>query len=277
MSVNVYELVTSRILAELEKGVIPWRKPWSGSGPINYITRKSYRGINLWLLPHGGEYLTFKQCQDCGGRIKKGEKSQIIVFFKMIEHTDKETNEVTEYPCLKYSNVFHISQCEGIASKLEFVQEVDPIDAAQDIVEGYVSRSGVNFVHVTGNDRACYSPALDKIVMPAMSQFESNSEYYSTAFHEMAHSTGHENRLNRISKLANFGTETYSKEELVAELSSAMLMNTTGIEQPATFENSASYIQGWSKKLQEDKKAIVNAAGQAQKAVDYMLERNIEQ
>ncbi|MCL1976617.1 MAG: zincin-like metallopeptidase domain-containing protein [Candidatus Bathyarchaeota archaeon] len=270
MSVNVYELVTNRVLAELEKGVIPWRKPWSGCAPINYITRKKYRGINLFLLPHGGEYLTFKQCQECGGKIKKGEKSQIIVFFKMIEHKDEKTDEVKEYPYLKYSNVFHISQCEGVASKLEVAQEADPIETAQNIIEGYVSRSCVNFVHVTGSDRACYSPSLDKIVMPAMNQFESNSEYYSTAFHEMAHSTGHENRLNRISKLANFGTETYSKEELVAELSSAMLMNMAGIEQPATFENSVAYIQGWSKKLQEDKKAIVNAAGQAQKAVDYI-------
>jgi len=276
MSVNVYELVTNRILAELEKGVIPWRKPWSDCAPINYLTRKRYRGINLWLLPHGGEYLTFKQCQECGGKIKKGEKSHIITFFKMIEHMDEKTGELKEHPYLKYSNVFHISQCEGITSKLELVPEVDPIEAAQDIVEDYVSRSGVNFIHVTGSDRACYSPPLDKILMPAISQFESNSEYYSTAFHEMAHSTGRENRLNRINKLANFGTETYSKEELIAELSSAMLMNTTGIEQPATFENSTAYIQGWSKKLQEDKKAIVNAAGQAQKAVDYILERTVE-
>ncbi|MDR2708047.1 MAG: ssDNA-binding domain-containing protein, partial [Nitrososphaerota archaeon] len=234
MPVNVYELVTNRILAELQKGVIPWRKPWSGCAPINYITRKKYRGINPLLLPHGGEYLTFKQCQECGGKIKKGEKSQIIIFFKMIEHTDKETNEITEYPCLKYSNVFHISQCDGIVSKLEIVQEADPIEAAQNIVDGYVSRSGVNFVHVAGSDRACYSPSFDKIIMPAMTQFESNNEYYSTAFHELAHSTGHEKRLNRINKLANFGMETYSKEELVAELSSAMLMSVAGVEQPVT-------------------------------------------
>jgi len=272
MPVNVYELVTNRILAELEKGVIPWRKPWRGSAPINYISRKQYRGVNLLLLPHGGEYLTFKQCQECGGKIKKGEKSHVINFFKMIEHTDEETREVKEYPCLKYSNVFHISQCEGIVSKLEVVQEVDPVEAAQDIIKSYVSCSGVNFVHVIGSDRACYSPSLDKIVMPAMSQFESSGEYYSAVFHEMAHSTGHENRLDRITNLARFGTGPYSKEELIAEVSSAMLMNIAGIEQSATFENSVAYIAGWSKMLQEDKKAIVNAAGQAQKVVDYILE-----
>jgi antirestriction protein ArdC len=130
----------------------------------------------------------------------------------------------------------------------------------------------IKLVHLTGNDRAYYSPLIDKIVMPAMNQFESNSEYYSTVFHEMAHSTGHESRLNRIDQLASFGTETYSKEELIAEFSSAMLMNTVGIEQSATFENSVAYISGWCKKFQEDKKVIVTAAGQAQKVVDYILE-----
>jgi antirestriction protein ArdC len=272
MAVNVYAVVTNRILAELEKGVIPWRKPWSGSAPINYVTRKPYRGTNLWLLPHGGEYLTFKQCQEFGGKVKRGEKSQIIIFFKMIESTDEETGERAEYPCLKYSNVFHISQCEGITSKLAPVQKADPIETAQNIIEDYISRSDVKLNHITGNDRAYYSPTLDKIVMPAMNQFQSNSEYYSTVFHEIAHSTGHESRLDRIDKLASFGMENYSKEELVAELSSAMLMNTAGIEQSSTFENSAAYIQGWSKKLQGDKKVIVMAAGQAQKAVDYILE-----
>jgi antirestriction protein ArdC len=270
-AVNVYELVTCRILADLEKGVIPWRKPWSGSAPINYVTRKPYRGTNLWLLPHGGEYLTFKQCQECGGKVRKGEKSQIIIFFKMIESTDEKTGEPTEYPCLKYSNVFHISQCEGITNKLEPLQQADPIETAQDIIEGYVARSSVKLNHVTGSNRAYYSPELDEIVMPAMSQFASNGEYYSTAFHEVAHSTGHENRLKRIDTLARFGTETYSREELIAEFSSAMLMNMAGIEHPSTFENSVAYIQGWSKKIQEDKKVIVTAAGQAQKAVDYIL------
>jgi len=272
MAVNVYELVTNRILAELEKGVIPWRKTWSGSAPINYLTRKPYRGTNLFLLPHGGEDLTFKQCQECGGKIKKSEKSHIIVFFKMIESTDEKTGERAEYPYLKYSNVFHISQCEGITSKLEPMQEANPIETAQNIIEDYVSRSNVKFIHFAGSDRAYYSPAFDKIIMPTRSQFESSSEYYSTAFHEMAHSTGHKNRLNRIDKLASFSTETYSKEELIAELSSTMLMNMAGIEQPATFKNSAAYIHGWSEKFQEDKKVIVTAVGQAQKTVDYILE-----
>jgi len=274
MSMNIYEMITNRILEQLEKGVIPWRKSWKGNEPINYITRKPYQGVNLLLLPYGGEYITFKQCKESGGHVKKGEKSNMIVFFKPMEIKDEETDEIKSVPFLQYSNVFHISQCTGIESKLEQIQNnitIEPIKQAQNIIDNYINRSGIKMEHIQGNHSAYYTPASDTITLPTIKQFESGEDYYSTAFHETAHSTGHTSRLNRIAKPAAFGSETYSKEELTAEISACMLMNLTGIEQPKTFINNAAYIQGWSKKLKEDKKAILTASGQAQRAVDYII------
>ena len=270
---NVYQAVTDRILAQLEQGVIPWRKTWRGSEPMNYVSRKQYRGINLMLLPYGGEYLTFLQAREAGGYIKKGEKSHMIVYYNLTER-ENEQGEIENVPFLKYSNVFHLSQCGGIESKLEPIDisnEIEPIQQASDILSGYVNRSGVTLTHIKGSNRAYYQPSTDTITMPIIGQFESAEEYYSTAFHEAAHSTGHKSRLNRITDYAAFGTNNYSREELVAEIAAAMVMNFAGIELPQTFENSVAYIQSWSKKLREDKTAIVTASGKAQRATDLIL------
>lgn len=270
---NIYEEVTNRILKQLEAGIIPWRKPWQGSQPINYVTRKPYHGVNLLLLDKGGEYLTFLQAKQAGGHVKKGEKSSLIVFFKFIEK-ENEDGETETKPFLQYSNVFHISQCENVESKLtpiEADENIKPIETAQNILNGYLNRCGVKFENVTGSNRAFYSPANDKITMPVIGQFTSPEEYYSVVYHEASHSTGHATRLNRITDNAAFGSETYSKEELVAEISAAMVMNIAGLEIPQTFENSVAYIQSWSKKLRSDKNLIVAASGKAQKAADLIL------
>jgi len=274
MKTSIYEMVTNRILEQLEKGVIPWRKTWRGSEPRNYVTQNPYRGINTLLLPYGGEYLSFLQVKEAGGSVKKGEKSHIIVFYKPLEIEDKDTGETETIPYLKYSNVFHISQCEGITSKLEPIQtntDIEPITVAQDIINAYVNRSGVKIEHIEGSNRAFYRPATDTVTLPIIGQFESAEEYYSTAFHEAAHSTGHKSRLDRLTAPAAFGSQSYSKEELTAEIAACMLMNFAGIEIPATFENSAAYIKGWSKKLREDIKAIITASSHAQKATDLIL------
>ena len=270
---NIYQTVTDRIIAQLEQGVIPWRKTWRGSEPINYVSRKQYRGINLMLLPYGGEYLTFLQAKDAGGHIKKGEKSHMIVYFNFTEK-ENDSGEVEKIPFLKYSNVFHISQCGGIESKLEAIDttnDIEPIQQAHDILNGYVSRSKVILNHVEGSNSAYYQPSTDTITMPVIGQFESAEEYYATVFHEAAHSTGHKSRLNRITDYAAFGSGNYSREELVAEISAATVMNFAGIELPQTFENSVAYISSWSKKLREDIKAIVTASGKAQRATDLIL------
>ena len=274
MSINVYELVTNRIIEQLEKGVIPWQRKWTGSEPINYITRKPYRGINTLLLPYGGEWLTFKQCKDLGGSVRKGEKSSMIVFYKTLEKVNEDTGEVEQFPYLKYSNVFHISQCEGVESKLEpagIDETIEPIQAAQNIFDDYISRSGVAVNHIEGSNSAHYKPSDDSITLPLIGQFTGAAEYYSVAFHEAAHSTGHTSRLNRLDKQAAFGSATYSREELVAEIAATMTMNAAKIEQQGTFENSASYIGGWLKKLRGDSKLIVTASSAAQKATDLIL------
>lgn len=274
MKTSVYEMVTNRILEQLEKGVIPWRKTWRGSEPRNFVTQKPYRGINTLLLPYGGEYLTFLQAKEAGGSVKKGEKSSMIVFYKPLKIEDKDTDEVKQIPFLRYSNVFHISQCEGVQTKMEPIalnSEIAPIQVAQDVINAYAARSGVLITHIEGSNRAYYSPSTDTITLPAIGQFESAEEYYSTAFHEAAHSTGHKSRLNRITDTAAFGSQTYSREELTAEIAACMVMNFAGVEIPETFENSAAYIKSWSRKLKEDVKAILAASSQAQKATDLIL------
>ena len=244
---NVYEMITNRIIAELEKGNIPWKRPWTGvrSGAYNRITKKPYSIINQILLKYSGEYATFKQWSDLGGHIKKGEKSEIVVFWKIYqkEETNEETGEkeVRKIPVLKYYNVFHISQVEGVEPLEVPFKEVEPIEEADKIITMYVNREHLDFKELPSN-KAFYSPSNDRVVVPMKEQYENINEYYSTTFHELTHSTGHKNRLDRLETgaIASFGSETYSKEELVAEIGSASLMNMLGIETPQTFKNSTA-------------------------------------
>jgi antirestriction protein ArdC len=270
---SVYDIVTERILKQLEAGVVPWRKAWQGAMPVNYVSRKQYRGINLLLLPHGGEWLTFKQAKDMGGTVKKGEKSSVIVFYKTLEKED-DAGEKKKFPFLQYSNVFHLSQCEGIVSKMEDAQideTLSPIQKGEEIIAEYVKRSGVTINHVEGGYSARYQQSDDTVTMPSAGQFSSIEEYYSTIFHELAHSTGHKSRLNRLSENTSFGRATQSREELIAEISSCFTMNLAGIEIPETFENSVAYIQAWIKHLRNDKTAIVSASGKAQSSTNLIL------
>lgn len=221
MSKSVYELVTDKMIEQLEKGIIPWEKPWTGirSGAFNRVSKKSYSLLNQMLLKYDGEYATFKQWSDLGGRIRKGEK------------TDQ-------------------------------------------ILNTYWTREDIKVEHVTGN-KAYYSPSCDLIRLPLFEQFTNANEYYSTAFHESVHSTMKESRCNRAEnrkgKLATFGSDEYSREELVAEIGSASLMNIIGIETAKSLRNSAAYVQNWLSVLRNDVKFIVSAGSKAAKAVDYIL------
>lgn len=277
MSTNVYQLVTDRIIEELEKGRIPWEKPWTGvrSGAFNRISKKPYSLLNQMLLKHDGEYATFKQWSELGGKIRKGEKSEIVVFWKIFEK--EETNDKGEkvkvnIPLLRYINVFHISQIEGVEPLKEFFHEVTPIEEADKIIIDYVTREHITFEEIA-SDKAFYSPSRDAVVVPLKEQYKNINEYYSTTFHELTHSTGHASRLDRLKTgaIAAFGSETYSKEELVAEIGSATMLNTLRIETVKTFKNSAAYIQSWLQVLRNDNKFIVSAASKAEKAVSYIL------
>lgn len=280
MSKSIYEMVTDRIIEQLENGIIPWEKPWTGirSGAFNRVSKKSYSLLNQMLLKHEGEYATFKQWQDLGGKVRKGEKSEIIVFWKVLtveEEQEDGIKTVKQIPLLRYINVFHISQVDGVEPlPKEELNDIEPIEQAEEVLKGYWEREHIKVEHVAGN-KAFYSPNMDMIHLPLFEQFTNAEEYYSTAFHESVHSTMKESRCNREEerkgKIAAFGSEEYSKEELVAEIGSANLLNIVGIETRKTFRNNAAYIQNWLSVLKNDVKFIVSAASKAEKAVNYIL------
>lgn len=284
---DLFQIITDRMIAELEQGVIPWQKPWSGvQGAISHTTGKRYSLLNQMLLScRSGEFVTFKEAQREGGHIKKGEKASMIVFWKFMESAKRDNDGNVVYgedgkpvmesvPFLRYYNVFHIDQCEGIQPRFEEVQApgdpLSPDDAADQIVKDYIQSSGVKLT-IQHSDRAFYSPSSDSVTVPELAQYTSVSEFYSTLFHELTHSTGHASRLNRLSKEASFGSELYSKEELIAELGAAFLVNHAGLETSSSFRNSTGYIQSWLKALKDDKRLIISAAGKADKAVDFIL------
>ena len=277
MAFDIYSAVTDRIIEQLENGIIPWHKPWTGiaSGAISGTTGKPYSLLNQMLLGKPGEWYTYNQIQKLGGRVRKGEKSSMVVFWKQtpIKEEDPATGETVErmIPMLKYFNVFHFDQTEGIERKTIDPEAIDPAtdSAADAIIADYIQRSGVKLEHRKG-DEAFYSPSADRVVLPLREQFQSMAEYYSTAFHELTHSTGHSSRLDRISRRAFFGNEEYSREELVAEIGAAALLNHCGIETGSSFRNSAAYIQSWLRVLRNDKKLIVSASGAAAKAFDLI-------
>ena len=280
MAKSVYEMVTERIISQLEQGVIPWEKPWTGirSGAFNRVSKKSYSLLNQMLLKHDGEYATYKQWADLGGHVRKGEKSEIVVFWKIQpieEEKEDGTKEVKQIPLLRYFNVFHISQVDGVEPlSKDALNEIEPIEKAESILYSYWTKENITVEHVAG-DKAYYSPSLDMIHLPLFEQFISANEYYSTAFHESIHSTMKESRCDRAEdrkgKLVAFGSNEYSKEELVAEIGSASLMNIIGIETNKSFRNSSAYIQNWLSVLKNDVKFIVSASSKAEKAVDYIL------
>lgn len=280
MSINVYELVTNRIIEQLENNLIPWEKPWSGTidGAFNRVSKKPYSILNQMLLKYDGEYATFKQWQELGGHIRKAEKSEIIVFWKMYpikEKQDDGTEIIKTIPLLKYINVFHISQVDGVEPlKQKVTHDIEPIDKAEKILNDYWNRENITIEHVKG-DKAFYSPMFDKIQLPLFKQFKQSEDYYSTAFHESVHSTMKTSRCNRQEdrkgKVVSFASDEYSKEELCAEIGSAQLMNIVGIETTKSFRNSTAYIQSWLKVLRNDNKFIVSASSKAEKAVNYIL------
>ncbi|RRJ54579.1 DUF1738 domain-containing protein [Paenibacillus oralis] len=269
MSQKIYEMVTERIVKLLESGVVPWRRPWRSGAAVNWLTQKPYRGINALLL-EAGEYATFKRITEAGGTVKKGAKGEIVVFWKWLEKKDEETGETEKIPLLRYYKVFNIAtQCEGLESRRnsEPAYEHDPIEEAERLVTGYADRPPIHFAP----GRAFYRPGDDMISVPPIADYKQPEEYYCTLFHELVHSTGHTQRLNRsgITELAAFGDENYSKEELIAEIGAAMMCGVCGIDN-TTIENSASYINGWLRALKDDQRMIVLAAGKAQRAADYM-------
>lgn len=286
---SVYDIVTNRIIELLEQGEIPWKKPWKTiGGPRNLISRKHYQGINQFLLnvsPYSSPYwLTFKQVSERGGFVPKGEKSTLVVFWKWLEtkkidsvDNDPDASQRNgKIPLLRYYKVFNLDQVEGITSPQEEPVKnlFAPIEEAEQIIANMPLKPEIHL----GGDRAFYSPGMDYIQLPCKERFHSPPEFYSTLFHEIAHATGHVRRLGRksIMESGRFGNEDYSKEELLAELCASMLCAESGIEQ-STINNSAAYIQGWLRVLKNDKKILLHAAANANRAKSYILGKGEEE
>ena len=306
----VAQKVVDRIVDLINSGEsLPWVKPWNRH--VNTVTivdgvktvtiyptawnRKGqpYKGANTYLP--AGEYITFKQCEAEGGHVKKGAKGFPVVYwnFQKVTEVDPDTSEEVEkvIPFLKYYTVFKVEDCEGIEQKhqpkpytveipithSEVVDADTSLDAtAEAIIADYIGRAGNGF-HVDRDevsDRAFYSPSIDYVSVPNRSQFAVLSEFYSALFHELGHSTGHRTRLNRFTgKAANaaFGSQEYSREELVAESTAATILNAIGMEEANTFRNSAAYIKSWSENIQKDPMMYITATTRAQAAVDLIL------
>lgn len=272
---DVYAEVTATIVAALEAGTVPWRRPWrtDGSAMQNPVSGTVYRGINPFLLDiaamSGGfsspYWVTFKQAQARGGNVRAGEKSTMVVFWKRLVAEDKDTGRKKVIPMLRHFRVFNAEQCEGIEWPEVETIDFEPIERCAEIVAGMPNAPSIGH----GGNRAFYAPAMDHVQLPSPEQFVSAEAYYGTAFHELAHSTGHQSRLDRpeLRDMHQFGDDCYSKEELTAEMTAAMLSGVAGISAPL-IENSAAYVANWLKALRNDVKLAVAAAGRAQRAAD---------
>ena len=278
MKTDVYQLVTDRIIAKLEAGTIPWKHFASAplSQPMNLVSKRPYHGINYLLLSHSRfnspYWLTFNQAQELGGHVRKGEKAEIVVFWKFLEIEDKETGEAKEIPFLRYYHVFNVEQTEGVkyASNEATPRGSQPIEAAERIVANMPNPPEIRSDNIP---QAYYQPAGDFVHMTERRACVSDERFYDTLFHELVHSTGHKSRLNRFEEentSHKFGSRSYAQEELVAEMGAGFLCAECGIFQ-AVEENAAAYIASWLSKLANERTLVVHAAGKAAKAFDYII------
>lgn len=279
---DIYTTVTNSIIAALEQGVPPWIRPWRNDAaiPSNLVTGKPYRGINIIMLnvaALSGRYtdsrwLTFKQANEIGTRIKKGERGTQIVFYQLRNKKNGMTDVADVktanrgIPIMKYFTVFNASQLEAVPARFELHSTPTwlPINYADQMI----SQTGAVISH--GGQRAYYVPTGDFIQLPPLAWFSQPEDYYATALHELCHWTGHPTRLDRVQGRAN-GKEVYAFEELVAEIGAAFLCAHCGFS--ARLEHS-SYINSWLRALRRDKRIIFVAASAAQKAADYVVELN---
>jgi antirestriction protein ArdC len=269
-----YARITDDLIALLDAGVVPWRRPWTARGPCNLVSRRPYRGINVLVLACQGRpspwWLTYRQATGLGGRIRAGERGTQVVFWRVIDpDPDGTSGSGRRGVVLRAYTVFHESQCELPEGVVPPEAEAGPgIRSCDEVLGAMPDPPHV----VAGSDVACYLPVTDTVHVPRRADFAQPEAYYATLFHELAHATGHPRRLNRSALVtpAPFGSPDYSQEELVAEMASAFVCGATGIA-PATLTASAEYIAGWLQALRADRRLVVVAAGHAQRAADLIL------
>lgn len=297
-STAVYDVINDRVLAMLDKGIVPWRKPWQrGQGehsrPRN-VKGRPYSGINAFMLNLLGyadpRFITFKQAKAMAeaqgnpkGGVRKGEHGFPVTFWKQlvieVETEDGQTKK-KRVPMLRYFTVFNVEQCEGIEfPALPLPTPTKDETHGVDIDAITANMPDVPRISHVNQDRAYYTPALDTITLPQRTQFQSAEGYAETLCHELSHSTGHKKRLGRdgIDNIDHFGSDRYAREELVAEFGAAFLMAEFGLSNPESVENMASYLAGWTTRIKEDPKALVVAAGRGEKAANYILGRMAEE
>lgn len=279
---DLYSSVTQTILDALEQGVVPWRKPWRSfnSLPVNAITSRPYRGVNAFLLGISAysdhRWLTFRQVSDLGGSVRRGEKASLAVFWKLWEPNESASDDANSagpkrIPVLRHYHLFNAEQCSGLSLPELFqpdeAEQPRRVERAEMIVSGMPQPPTIT----EGGSSAWYRPSADHVQVPKLEAFRTPDSYYATLFHELGHATGHQDRLNRkgVTGTIQFGSGDYSQEELVAELTSAFLCAKAGLDN-SLLADSASYIDGWLDVLNNDRKAVVYASAQAQKAADYI-------
>jgi antirestriction protein ArdC len=281
---TVYERVTETLIARMEAGVNPWKRPWdpsTGAATVNRnpVTGTVYRGINAILTGCAGfsspYWLTYKQLTAKGGSVR-GQSGTLITYWERGTRKGEEGEDPETYAFLKHYHVFNLDQIDGITPEALGIDATpatprpafNPIESAERIVQGFAGCPEI----VHKGTRACYAPSMDLVAMPPRETFRTPAHYYGTLFHELAHSTGHRSRLNRdsLTKLASFGSHEYSREELVAEMGSAFLLAAAGIDGSDLMDNSAAYLASWIKVLKGDSRLALQAAGAAQKAADHI-------
>lgn len=279
---NIYQDITDKIIAQLQQGIIPWTKPWVCNTKIlSHATGKPYSLLNRMLLQRPGEYATFKQVQEAGGRVKKGAKGERIYFFKpTIIETEKEKDgeiikEQKNSFILRGFYVFHLDDTEGLKPKWTTEKpcgtDNKPNERADKVTNDYINREKIKLTFCE-YDRAFFSPSQDLVQLPPMKNFHSCNDFYGVLFHELTHSTGTIERLNRFKEGPQpFGSKDYGKEELVAEMGSAMMLAELGLETKTTHTNNAAYVQNWLESIKGDSQLVVSAASKAEKAVRFIL------
>ena len=284
--IDLYQLVTDQIINSLEQGVIPWQRPWAVAGvPMNLLSKRQYRGINLWLLLllnyERNFFLTWDQIKASGGSVMGGEKGHIVVFWKQLpkKTVEDQSDRQKQVPMLRYYKVFNIAQCRDIPEHLipkadETIKEFIPKMECESIIQTMTDAPVIEHKE----QKAYYNILTDVINMPKKKSFKSVDSYYSTLFHELVHSTGAEKRLGRktLTDMVPFGTPSYAMEELVAEMGSAYLSRFAGIL-PNEIENTVAYLDNWLGVFKKDKRFLITAAGQAQRAVDMVLSSKEEE
>lgn len=267
---ELFSKINTQIVDKLKEGVVPWKKSWISGVPVNFISKRPYHGVNflsLSLMDYGSPYyLTFLQCKERGGTVLSGSKSQMVVYWKVLEYGTDNNDRISEdgikkIPFIRYSNVFNISQTslnseEGNKTTLLECEKILAGMKVKPVIKNNISR-------------CYYDPVGDYISLPKVSDFKDETEYWSSLFHELIHWSGIEDRLKRI-KALGYSKEEYSFEELVAEIGSSYLSALCGIS-PKVVDNQISYIDGWMRLSKEEENIFPRAAAEASKAVEYIL------